>query len=227
MVKMLHAAALLLASLATATASPSDALKLPSCDHQGEAKGFNLIINVTDLSYDPARLIHGTGITKLELSKSDTLLIANEYAALPLTFFQNGTDSNCELLADSDDPAFHYGTKITVDEEFKDLSGVQLDFGHAQRGLCAVDRPPCDAFTDRELANLLICKQKVGEYARTAHVLKQHASNRNVTIPEACMPVRLLPECAEFEKPIHTEYSGHDEAATVGCLRNVSDWIWT
>lgn len=198
------------------------------------SKGFNLIVNVTDSSLDFEPSINNFFITTIHTGAGLNLVGVNNETG-PV-FYQNGTldewiDGKATILFDGGTPSTPAGLKLNEDKDQADVSTASLNFGPGTPG---VQLPP-DAYKYTFVLpeTYLACKQNLDYYQGKEFIIIKNSKNvkadgdyKKEDVPENCVPIRLVPECAKLEDLAPGAFASHDFALPSQCYKDVSKIEW-
>ncbi|KAH6987738.1 hypothetical protein BKA56DRAFT_477955 [Ilyonectria sp. MPI-CAGE-AT-0026] len=197
------------------------------------SKGFKLVVNVTDPSRDFKPSIQNTFVTSIHTGAG--LALVGVIAGDGRIFYQNGTekeqeDSRATIITDGGTPLTPSGLKLTQDSKSKTLSTAHLDFGLGTPGV-QLSSSKTYSFVLPE--TYLACNESLAYYQgqyfitiKQAKITKHKDGSTNRNIPKHCIPVRLVPECAELESLPKGSYSSHKYALESQCYKDVSKIKW-
>ncbi|KAK7430316.1 hypothetical protein QQZ08_003064 [Neonectria magnoliae] len=232
---MMIASTILLGLLGLTTASPVPAAAAkPKYPVEETAKGFKLSVNVTDPSRDFHPSIQNSFVTSIHTGAGLALVGVIEKGGR--VFYQNGTakehrEGRATVITDGGTPLTPSGLKLTKDSKSKTLSSAHLDFGLGTPG---VQLSSTKAYSFLLPETYVACNESLayyrGEYFITikqAKITKHSDGSVNRNIPKHCVPVRLVPECAELETLPKGSYSSHKYALDSQCYNDVSKIKWS
>lgn len=206
----------------------------PRYPERSTSTGFNLIVNVTDHSKDFERPIHNSQITTIHVGAGLSLVGVVEKDGR--VFYQNGTkdqrqDGEATVLTDGGTPRTPAGLAIHQNKGNKQLYDTTLNFGPGTPGvqLNALDDP----YTYMLPETFVACNESL-EYYQGKHfvVIKQARlsidENNEIqrNIPDGCVPIRLVPQCAKLEELPEGSYSSHEFALNSKCYDDVAKIKW-
>ncbi|KAK0620595.1 hypothetical protein B0T14DRAFT_431666 [Immersiella caudata] len=205
------------------------------------SRGFRLVINVTDPSHDLTPPIHNTYFNLVHIGPAQNRAIA---ASTPgPTFYQNGTSSSSSIsftttLTDGGTPPFPEG--ITYQQEATDEHGAGI---YVNAGSGAQNVKMTRLFNPLSYLTILNevigssfvgCNGTIPYYGseRQFQVINWVTTTRNATgthlvIPEGCVAVNLVPECAVLEALPVDAKSSHEWAQEVRCYEGVRGVKWS
>lgn len=194
---------------------------------------FRLVANVTNLTATAITpSIHlwyvqgqhsGAGI--------DTMTLIN---AAGQVFWVNGTELEVrysESTVQSDSALFPMGLMLTEDAPY----GLWSEFGPGREELGVTPFPrPTPMLYGPDQGTFVACNETFDAYAHPVIGLGfATATFDNATatfvqaVPDNCVPVNLLPECADLAPPPEGANYTHDFAQPVRCYPNVSALDWS
>ncbi|KAG8417954.1 hypothetical protein J3459_006149 [Metarhizium acridum] len=220
---------LALGFLGLASASPIESA-WPETTH---ARGFRLVVNVTDLSRDFNPPVHNTYITGVHYGAMTDAVVPDQDFKIARIFFVNGTqeeadaDTATTIWADWD---IYESWKRSLELGSETLSEVLMSGGDGEKGIGIRHYKSPFAFLTPE--TYVACRQVLpigGEQV----VIKQAKTtfppngSPNHNIPKDCAPVRLLSECAELLPLSPRARFDYRFAVQSQCYKNVTGIDWT
>lgn len=226
--------------LSLASAAAAD----PGCIPRTSAsQGFRLVVNVTDPSKDFSPSINGQQFITAHIGPS-----LNRGIIIPSSgavFYQNGTyadiDSHTlQIITDAGAAPGVFPQTVTYQKESVDTygQGIYINGGAASGGT-ALTRlaDPYSYLTILEgviSSTFVVCNQTIPYYGedRRFNVVNwvqatRDSSGTSVKVPEGCVPVNLVPECAQLADLPEGAYSSHEFAQEVRCYERVGDVDWS
>ncbi|XWW98443.1 hypothetical protein V2A60_006443 [Cordyceps javanica] len=205
------------------TASPL----LPSSSNfppRDTGKAFNIVVNVTNLSRDFAPSVHGAFLTALHREPSKNYIGVGDGASGPI-FFINGTDAEAakgttRMLADLGVPGIPFSTQLEdVNGQFVNQI-AELNAGPDGEYITVSSDEPASVIN---LSSPGLCRENINgqEYAVLHRFL---VGNDHERIPKECVPVNLIPQCAE---QIDSPEDHHLFAREVKCYNDVGSIDWS
>ena len=196
------------------------------------SKGFNLVVNVTDPSRDFEESVHNKFLTALHSGLNDNLVgVAEEGDQIPV-FYQNGTEqdrqrSGSRLAADLGNPPSAFGFSLQSGADSSFVSTANLSPGPGKVAVALTHEPVPYAFLN--LSIFAICNQPLPIYQGMEYkVLRQfRTKNSAEMIPNNCVPVTIIPQCAVLEDLPKGSRDSHDLASDSECYADVSSIEWS
>lgn len=224
------------ASLAMASAQSS------SCTPHSASTGFRLVINVTDPSLDLSPPIHGQYLSTAHIGPGQNRAVAASSQNLSPIFYQNGTfqaqlQHRAGILTDTGSGLVEALTYLPLPDPSQGANGVFISIGESGAGT-ALTRlwTPQSYLTilSGVIASSFVgCNSTIPYYGpeRQFQVLNWVAATRDSTgthvrIPEGCVPINLVPECAFLPAPVEGAVAGHEFVQEVRCYENVGAVAW-
>ncbi|KAK0713293.1 hypothetical protein B0T26DRAFT_742064 [Lasiosphaeria miniovina] len=239
----------LAATTATATATASND---PGCIPRSSGSlGFRLVVNVTDPSKDLTPAVHGRmfGLAHIGPAQNRAIASAGGINNGPI-FFQNGTSADAVfertgVLTDGgggDGPSrFPEALQYVTDQNDTDEegAGVYVLAGGAGTGerLTRLTQPYSyltilgDAAV---VSNFVVCPGTIPYYGNATKFAlvnwvqaTRDATGTHVVVPDGCVAVNLVPQCASLEAlPDGAPYT-HDFVQEVRCYDDVLAVDWS
>jgi hypothetical protein len=205
----------------------------PAYPETTTARGFRLVVNVTDVSRDFDPPIHNTYITGVRVGTLTDAVIPGEDHKHARIFFVNGTQD--EALADKATTVWpswdvYESWRVELEAGSGTLSSAHMADGPGTPGVGIRHYKSPFALLTPE--TYIACsevlpiggRQPVIKQARTTYP-PNAAPNHN--IPANCVPVRLLSECAELLPLSPRARFDYRFAAQTQCYTNVTAIDWT
>lgn len=197
-----------------------------------KSQGFQLVVNVTDLSRDFSPSIHQTYINGIHVGAGLSLLGVGSKTDHPRTFYINGTAlefhfANSTVLSDAGTPPTPWGLRLARDQGSDTASTAHLDAGPGARGVGLTRWSVPYTFMYPE--TYAVCNETVPYYAgRPFLVVKQFALGLRgpEAIPGNCVPVRLFAQCAELDDLPEGSLFSHEFAYETECYEDVAAIEW-
>ncbi|KAK8052401.1 hypothetical protein PG993_003786 [Apiospora rasikravindrae] len=182
-------------------------------DNPIQSKGFNLVANVTDPSKDFDPPINSWQLNGLHVGAGlgDGALTATDGRL----FYQNGTAeetryNQAHTLSDGGTPPFPWGIAVDATPDAEGvLHGISINAGSGQAGIQLAQFP--------EHYPILRTPRHRGP---TWPATKRH-------VPENCVAITLVPQCAELNELQEGSMSSHEFANTVNCYADVASIKWS
>ncbi|KAJ3497285.1 hypothetical protein NLG97_g2014 [Lecanicillium saksenae] len=204
-----------------AAAAPSSP---PSQGNLDTSKGLQLRVKLQDASKDLPSPVAGQYVTTIHDGAGTNLVGFS--AGSGRVFYNNGTEGadrhSWALL--SDIPDTPYGISLITTEENHYLQVARMDVGKAPQHIYVEDgsgtatggggpglNPP----------NWLACEEPLAYYGGKKFNTLRH-SVVDALVPEECVKVALLPECAELNELPPGSRASHEYARTVSCYKDAS-----
>ncbi|OAA72565.1 hypothetical protein ISF_01638 [Cordyceps fumosorosea ARSEF 2679] len=225
-----------LAGLAAAAPTTTN----PLYPETSSSTGFNLVLNVTDPSWDLDPPVHGTFVTSIHVGPALNY-VGQTSASSGRLFYVNGTATdvrygNSDTISDGGTPPFPEVLSLLPDQGSATLSTVFLNAGNAagdgrdyRTGITGFPNPIPELYPVTYVA----CREPLAYYGGKEFVIIKQAKTtvseggqveRN--IPDGCAPLSLLPQCAELNELPAGSLSSHDFAATTRCYTDVNSIDW-
>ena len=204
--------------LALATLTASCPTSPPSSSSPSTSKGFHLLAKLTNPSNDLPTPVSNTYLTSIHVGAGLALVGSTPDPNTARTFYVNGTDlqgpSNWTTISDGAAPPVPFGLSLVPEQLNKYVRTAHLDAGEGHAGIYVADGP--------ELApmNWMACDEPLEYYqGRHFNIFKQRYY-AEVPVPEGCVEVMLVPECAELEELPEGSIASHEFAREVQCYKD-------
>ncbi|KAM7208203.1 hypothetical protein V8F20_001483 [Naviculisporaceae sp. PSN 640] len=233
----MHSSNLLALSLLGLSSASASCVPVPSA-----SRGFRLVVNVTDPTKDITPPLHGQYLTLAHIGPAQNRAIVT--ASPGPIFYQNGTYDDITMqrtnvLTDAGTPLFPEGLAYQAEQDDSKGQGIYA-FGGSGSGGIRLSRlwDPYSYLTILEGApiqsTLAVCVDQTIPYygdSRKFNVLNWVQSFRDGTgthlvVPEGCVGVRLIPECAFLQDLPEGSISSHEFAQEVRCYEDVKNVVW-
>ncbi|KAH6669638.1 hypothetical protein F5X68DRAFT_236331 [Plectosphaerella plurivora] len=197
------------------------------CSHQ--SKGFTLEVRPKDFGNKLVK--PGESVTSLHIGAGRA--IAGVSDKNPRIWYLNGTDDSLHgktysFLTDGGSPSFPSGFSIGPSEDH--LSNVTINAGDGTEFTFATASKQPTAFDiTLALGVYAVCEVAIPYYrGKSFKVLKyinppveEQDDLPKFEIPEGCVQVILLPQCAGLPELPENAIASHEHAVTVGCDKDV------
>ncbi|KAK3989093.1 hypothetical protein QBC44DRAFT_242359 [Cladorrhinum sp. PSN332] len=218
----------------------------PGCiPRHSASQGFRLVVNVTDPSKDFSPSINNHFLSTAHIGPAQNRAIVTSPSSPGPIFYQNGTYSDIAfhkigILTDAGSPPGIFPEAITYQREQDESSGqgVYINAGSPGSGTSLTRLwDPYSYLTILEgvtSSSFVVCNKTIPYYGTEKHFnvvnwvqATRDASGTHVRIPEGCVPINLVPECAFLEAvPEEGAYSSHEFAQEVRCYEDVGGIEW-
>ncbi|KAI9149381.1 hypothetical protein HJFPF1_11433 [Paramyrothecium foliicola] len=223
--------------LGLAAASPLGKREVgPNYPPKGSSKGFNLVLNVTDLSADFSPSIQNAYVASIHTGAGQALVGIISDIDSARVFYQNGTateNSNGEsnILSDGGTPPAPQGLQLALDKGSETVATATMNYGPGTAGLRLSRLPEPYAFLVPE--TFVACNTSLAYYSGKYFITIKHAETTvdetgtiKKNIPEGCAPVRLVPQCATLDDLPAGSLASHEFALDSPCYSNVAALDW-
>ena len=203
------------------------------------SQGFVLVANVTDLSKDFSPSINHWKLEGVHVGAGlDTAVLSEEGGRI---WFENATLESGHYIVNSslitDGGLYPYGLSLTPlssdtpDSDYVDYVGVNIGTGSREVGIRPFPVPYPEVYTT-DRGTFVVCYEPNPAYGRPpfpVRFAKSHfeGADEIQPIPDGCVPINLLAQCATLP-PVQdgAEYN-HDSAQTVSCYDDVASIDWS
>jgi len=219
--------------LASAAAASTDCVPRNSASF-----GFRLVINVTDPSKDLSPSINGLFLNLAHIGPAQNRAIATSTPG-PI-FYQNGTSnapSFTNLLTDGGTPPFPEGLSYQQEQTDAQGAGIYVSAGSGAQAVkltrLSVPYSYLTILAEVTASSFIGCNSTIPYYGNGTEfqVINWVTTTRNATgthlvIPEGCVPINLVPQCAVLEGLPADARSSHEFAQEVRCYDDVKGIEW-
>ena len=235
---------LTLGFVALGSAAPlSSRQVVPNYPPTQQSKGFRLIANVTDPSTDLDPPVNACVFTGYHTGARFNEAVATDDVEGGLIFYQNGTAEEIrynrgDTISDGGSPPFPWGIIVEEQGGYDDGSkeaSVSVNAGGGTPGVELTIFPePYSYLTGTAPGTYAICPREIPYYNQVFNVIRwtndvfnNDTAQYEHTVPEDCVAVRFLPQCAELPELPEGSQSSHEFAADSRCYEDVSAIDWS
>jgi hypothetical protein len=199
--------------------------------------GFRLIVNVTDLSNELTPYINHQYVNIAHIGAAINRAVATTGQG-PI-FYQNGTSNNPSLtnvVTDGGAPPFPEGMSYQQEQTDAQGQGIYVSVGPGAQSvkLTRLTNPYSylTILAEATQSTFLGCNSTIPYYGdQVFQVINWISTIRNATgsslvIPQGCVPINLVPECAVLPALPPDAMSSHEWAQEVRCYENVGGIQW-
>lgn len=224
-----------LSLIGLASAGPIARQVVPNYPQASSSKGFNLVVNVTDLSADFSPSIQNTYINSIHTGAGLNLVGVGSADEARL-FYQNGTAEESQygfstIITDGGSPLTPAGLALAQKGNSETTTDATLNFGPGSP-LSITSFPEPYKFVGPD--TFAACSSSLEYYGGKKFITILHAETTvddagqiHYNIPKGCAPVRLIPECATLNTVPAGSYSSHEFALDSECYSDVSALNWS
>lgn len=192
----------------------------PANPNLSSSKGLKLRVQLADPSRDlSASPVAGQYVTSIHDGAGTNLVGFSATAGRD--FYVNGTGADglfWNTVSDGGTPLAPYSFSLHALPDNADVQAARLDVGEGDRDIYV---PEKDAHPQLYPTGWLACSEPLAYYAgKIFNVLRRNAFDK--APPAECVPVVLLPECAELEQLPGGALSSHEFAKDVTCYKDAS-----
>ncbi|KZZ96638.1 hypothetical protein AAL_03867 [Moelleriella libera RCEF 2490] len=197
------------------------------------SQAFNLIVNVTRLSRDFSPSIHTKYVNSIHVGAGLALLGIGNVTNNPRVFYVNGTTSEflyaaSTVISDSGTPPAPYGITLQKDADSQIASTAHLDAGSGGKGIGLTRFSVPYVYLYPE--TYAVCNESIPYYGgRSVPIIKQFSLGVDMSsdvIPENCVPVRLIAQCAKLNDLPPNAIANHEFAYETQCYDDVASIDW-
>jgi hypothetical protein len=204
------------------------------------SSGFTLVVNVTDLAKDFTPPIHLSYIASIHTGAGEALVGITPNETIGRLFYQNGTETQVKenktnILTDGGTPPTPQGFQLYPDgpsqAESETVSYGALNFGPGNPGIFIPSTPKEYAYVLPE--TFVACNESLAYYSGRYFITIKHVNAttdaqgvKTTKIPEACIAVRLIPQCATLNVLPADAFASHEYAVETTCYNDVASINW-
>ncbi|RYP73696.1 hypothetical protein DL769_004167 [Monosporascus sp. CRB-8-3] len=211
---------------------------VPNYPPTSTSKGFRLIVNVTDPTKDLSPPVNGWSFSTVHTGAglSDAVVSADQ--GIGRIYYQNGTAEEIRyksgsVLSDGGTPLFPWGIRVQARGE-ADEPAVRVNAGSGTKGVALSAFPePYSYLTGTNPGVYAVCPRFIPYYNATFNVVRWAYDEFDYatgfyerTVPEDCVAVNFLPQCADLPEPPEGSLSSHEFAANSKCYEDVRSIDW-
>ncbi|KAK2593091.1 hypothetical protein QQS21_009221 [Conoideocrella luteorostrata] len=197
-----------------------------------KSNGFNLIVNVTNLSRDFTPSIQSKYINSIHVGAGLSLVGVGNKEDNPRVFYVNGTAmdfhfASSTVNSDGGTPPSAYGISLTKDPDSDIAHTAHLDAGPGDKGIGLTRFPVPYTFLYPE--TYAICNESIPYYGgKKFLIVKQFQLGLKTEkdIPQNCVPVRLFAQCAKLNDLPPGSLASHQFAYETQCYDDVASIDW-
>ncbi|KAK8128881.1 hypothetical protein PG984_009989 [Apiospora sp. TS-2023a] len=221
-----------LGALGLAAAAPLESRQVvPHYPPTQQSKGFTLIANVTDPSKDFTPPVNGWLLSGLHVGAG--LNDASLSSQVGRIFYQNGTAeetryNQAHTLSDGGTPPFPWGIAVDAATDAAGvLHGISINAGSGQAGVQLAQFPEHYPIlrTPAQPGTYVACNQTEPYYRQ--NFITVRAVYDNLPVPDECVAITLVPQCAELPALPAGSLASHEFANEVNCYADVAAIKWS
>ncbi|RYO73664.1 hypothetical protein DL764_010442 [Monosporascus ibericus] len=182
------------------------------CQHK--SSGFNLRVKVTDPAHDLTPSVQGLYLSFQRVQQGINIAVANEF---PTTYYLNQTEGGNTINHDVA-PLYPVGIYVQgpdeADARYPEEHNMAVNVNDVTHGLEAfpsLSGPAAGAY--------LVCRREFIFPSGPAELLMPRFLYDGETLPEDCVPVAFVPECATLGNLPNGTRWNHDFVAQTSCVR--------
>ncbi|CRK33002.1 hypothetical protein BN1708_005954, partial [Verticillium longisporum] len=196
-----------LVGLAGLTSASPLAVRQTSYPQKSTSSGFTLVVNVTNPAADFCESINHYTLSSIHVGAGQALAAISTGSAR--VWYVNGTqqeisESKGTVVTDGGTPPFPNGIDIAEAED--SVSAVRVDAGDGTKGVQLTSgSEPYAYLTAPVIGSYIVCNESVPYYQGRKFLLLKHAETEineegesESNIPEDCVAIRLVPQCAKL-----------------------------
>ncbi|KAI0842319.1 hypothetical protein F5Y06DRAFT_124617 [Hypoxylon sp. FL0890] len=214
-----------------ALANPLSSRQQSPCPHSTFSKGFKLIANVTDRAHDLSPPIHGWALEGAHVGAGLNSAVLNNTTP-GMVFYQNGTANEVyrqtsNILTDAATPLTPYGLIMCYPNDTDKVVALGIDGGSGTPGITLTNSPYPMTELSAPASQFLACKENIPYYPPEWQFIVVKAFRDEYQIPDNCVVVEFLPQCAKLPGLPAGSYSTHEFANTVRCFEDPANIDWS
>ncbi|KAK4151882.1 hypothetical protein C8A00DRAFT_16751 [Chaetomidium leptoderma] len=194
---------------AVATALPS---QQPRTTTPSQSKGFYLAAKLADGASDIDPPVNGLF---LGTAHTGAGLNAAVFYTAGRLFYQNGTAGDSTIVTDGGTPPFPSSLTVNGPTEPRRILDINVGEGTANAIVETNGQP--QLVNGLGEGGYLACIAEVPYYRQDFTTLQFDYSDGQAAVPEGCVRVTLVPQCAELNELPDGSYSSHEFAMDVAC----------
>jgi hypothetical protein len=213
--------------------SASPALVRKAFPPRSTATAFTLVANVTDLStdfFEPS--INGWNLAGVHVGAGqNTLVLDPTYSDI---LFENGTGVDVSRESTNvvmDQGYYPFGLIVTdlPDSDNVQYFGEQAGSWQTRLGIRPTQRDAYARLFAPTAGTFVVCNETTPVYTRPQYPVRfvEADGEGNTSIPELCVAIELLAQCAELNPLQDGAAYNHDLALPVACYDDVSAIDWS
>lgn len=195
------------------------------------SKVFNLVVHVTDKSRDLNPSIEGYSLTPSRDGYASSFVSIeprdNEskdtYASYLSGTAEEVAAGESNIVTDLSKFFSPYGFSFSNDTGSKSLTQVRQDPGAGTKGLTLSQLP--SPISELIPHKFLACNETVAKYNNQyLTILRNLDTAVDATIPKNCVPIRVFPECVEFDNIYEKRKKNAGKAQPTRCYQRGADY---
>ncbi|CAJ2501424.1 Uu.00g042770.m01.CDS01 [Anthostomella pinea] len=214
---------------------------VPHYPPSSQSTGFKLVANATDPTNDMAASVNGLVLQGIHVGAGLNDAALGSDTNNSRIFYQNGTAEELrynqgDILSDGGTPIFPWGIQV-ANQNASDpaaLRGVTVDAGSGTVGVSLAHFPdPYVYLTALGAGKFVACDEYVRYYNQNFTTVRYVTGVQDpatalytYSIPENCVAINLIPECAALPDLPEGSISSHEFAASAKCYADVSAINW-
>ncbi|KAI6086870.1 hypothetical protein F4821DRAFT_237645 [Hypoxylon rubiginosum] len=194
------------------------------------SQGFKLIANVTDRSHDLSPPIHGWALQGAHIGAGLNSAVLNNTTP-GMIFYQNGTLADVsrqqsDMLTDVGKPLTPYGIIMRYPSDADKVVALGIDAGSGTAGITLTDPPYPMTELSAYASQFAACKENVPYYPPDREFVVVKAFRDGYEVPDNCVVVKFLPQCAALPDLPEGSFSSHEFANTSRCFEDPANIDW-
>ncbi|KAL2136151.1 hypothetical protein VTI74DRAFT_5204 [Chaetomium olivicolor] len=212
---------LTLSLAAAATALPAQQARRTTTS-PSQSKGFRLIAHLTDPSHDLNPPVNGWALGTIHTGAGQNAAVFSEPSSYSRIFYQNGTaeqvaSRQTTIVTDSGTPPFPSSLITQGAGEPPRIVDISVGEGTANAVVEKENEGGPVLVNGLGEGSYMACKAVV-PYYQTEYVTLQYLYGEGGKVPEGCVRIELVPECAVLNELPEGSLSSHEFAVDVACV---------
>jgi hypothetical protein len=210
----------LITTLALASTATALAIRNPTT---GTSTGFKLVAKLTHHFHDLTPSVSGWTVASAHTGAGSAAAILTSDPTVARIFYENGTAAEVAakqttLITDGGTPPAPYGVLVPAQGSSGGLIGINVGAGTFNT---VVETAPGYPVVVNGLGQgtYLACNAEIPYYPGQTFVTLQYqyGTPGAVAVPEGCVAIKLVPQCAVLNTLPDPSYSSHEFAVEVKC----------
>ncbi|KAK4197176.1 hypothetical protein QBC40DRAFT_286113 [Triangularia verruculosa] len=191
--------------------------------------GFILVAHVTNPDQDFTPSVNNVAVNSIHASPGFRVATVSSSLTDGHVFYENGTldqvaDGETTVIFDSATPLTPFG--ILVQDPSAPIDNIAINAGPGSFNNLATDPEPRPVLVNGlGDGTYLVCNATVPYYRQNFMTLQY--AYEGETVPENCVPVQLVPQCAVLNELPPGSHSSHEHALSVRCYSDATAVDWS
>ncbi|KAI2629182.1 hypothetical protein GGS26DRAFT_559761 [Hypomontagnella submonticulosa] len=193
----------------------------------GTSKGFKLVAQVTDTTKKLSVPVQGALLEGAHVGAGLDVAVLNITTSGRI-FYQNGTveevlTEKSTIATDGGTPPFPFGLRVTLNaNDTSEPTELAINGGVGTTGVTLTKHIQKPGQLKYGAASFIACDETLAYYGPSRHfaIVKAFEATRGApAIPENCVPIDLVPQCATLPDLPAGSTSSHEFANNVRCFQ--------